>query len=418
MPNLEKKRYSLLLPLFILPLLAIITCQQNTGAEVKESPTSRAATIQESVISRFPINFNRRWIIFPLRINESLRPLDVILDTGMPFRGVILFHKETGKEIGMKYNYRSSISGSGQGKVLDTFVSAGYLIQLGSRSFPNEKIIVFDVSRHNSYFPIDGLIGKLVFDEFVVEVNVDRNELVLHDPKTFKPGQKWHPIAIKLVRGNLFLETEIQTSSYIKPINLTLMVDCGAPHVLQIDINPLKEVTVPKNAISGIIGRGLSGYLHGYWARLKSIKIGPFVLKHPISVMPEMGSNVGRGGEGSLGWGLLNRFNIIFDYGRRRIFLQPNRLFNQPFEGNMAGIYLSLLPGGYAEITQVFDPSPARTADLQEGDILIAVNGKDISKTDYQIIYQFFKKPGARCKLTLKRNGKNIEKTIKLRRLF
>ena len=33
-----------------------------------------------------------------------------------------------------------------------------------------------------------------------------------------------------------------------------------------------------------------------------------------------------------VGLGLLSRFNLVFDYSRQRLFVEPNRRFHEPFE--------------------------------------------------------------------------------------
>jgi hypothetical protein len=63
------------------------------------------------------------------------------------------------------------------------------------------------------------------------------------------------------------------------------------------------------------------------------VKIGPFRLENVVTAFPpaEVRSKQ-EGADGIIGNDLMRRFNVIFDYGNKRLYLKPNRHFDTPFE--------------------------------------------------------------------------------------
>ncbi|MCF6172544.1 MAG: hypothetical protein L3J44_01980, partial [Campylobacteraceae bacterium] len=78
--------------------------------------------------------------------------------------------------------------------------------------------------------------------------------------------------------------------------------------------------------------------------KIDEISLGEFKLKKVNAAFPDSTSiafaRKFKERNGSIGGGILKRFNIIFDYPNRRITLKKNHHFSNPFYYNMSGIVL------------------------------------------------------------------------------
>jgi hypothetical protein len=90
---------------------------------------------------------------------------------------------------------------------------------------------------------------------------------------------------------------------------------------------------MPSNVEEVLLGRGLSGDVYGKTGRIAKLVIGPYELKDITAsfASAEVRSKQANA-DAILGVGSLRRFNLIFDYANKKLYLRPNRRFNEPFE--------------------------------------------------------------------------------------
>lgn len=87
-----------------------------------------------------PFIFDGR-ILIPLKIND-LDEIDIILDSGLPSRALILMHKETGSELGLKYvQTRDVIRGAGSGTNKAAHISRGENVSLSQVKLRLKRVI-------------------------------------------------------------------------------------------------------------------------------------------------------------------------------------------------------------------------------------------------------------------------------------
>jgi C-terminal processing protease CtpA/Prc len=110
---------------------------------------------------------------------------------------------------------------------------------------------------------------------------------------------------------------------------------------------------------------------------------------------------------GSIGSGLLSRFNLIVDYRNQKLTLTPNKHIKEPFLYNMSGIEIETPKPGEPvyQISFIRKDSPADIAGLQAGDQVICVNGDPVSKyTLTELVNLFFERPGRKITIKYLRN--------------
>ena len=119
-----------------------------------------------------------------------------------------------------------------------------------------------------------------------------------------------------------------------------------------------------------------------------------------------------------IGLNLLSHFNLIYDYSRRRLIIEPNKRFKKPFEYDMSGIVMRKSNDGFREIKQIYDNSPASDASLQVGDKIVSINGRPSGEYDIFEIDSLFAQEGKTIHLIIRRGDKESEVFLKLRRLI
>jgi len=150
---------------------------------------------------------------------------------------------------------------------------------------------------------------------------------------------------------------------------------------------------------------------------------------------------------GSLGGEILKRFTIVFDYKKKTMMLRKNTNFNTPFPYNFSGLelqhnglrYVSESIGNNKTplhqqtqesfgnvqilvenstrlslapeiiISAIRAGSPAQKAGLQEGDVILAVNGKRVYRYKLQEILQLInEKEGEKVRLLIERYNQDV----------
>ncbi len=370
---------------------------------------------------RIPFKNIGSLVIIPVKVNDS-RELNMVLDTGMSAGVTVLFHSELGDELGLEYAQEVAIAGAGEGETKKAHMTPGAKVEISGLIFSNQTVVVFDEKREASRWAFDGLIGKSIFDSYVVEIDYLRSMLIIHEASNFSVDHPEQAIPITLDRGLPMIEAVIDTEEE-KEIPVKLIVDLGARHTLMFNVIPQKKILFPKKTITSIIGRGVQGELSGKTGRLPKLQIGGFVFHQVITNFAPEESNTGiqPSGfvfDGNLGFGVLKRFKVVLDYPHQRMFLIPNETNDKPFEFNMLGISYEQRMDGSLYVRDVITDSPASEKGIKKGDVIIAINGKNLQEYDYMDIYDLFRKENKKIKITLQKESKQTKVSLILKRLI
>ena len=124
--------------------------------------------------------------------------------------------------------------------------------------------------------------------------------------------------------------------------------------------------------------------------------------------------------DGLIGGEVLRRFNVVFDYSRRRMMLEPNAQFSEPYEVDMSGLDLATEGEGFSVVVvnEVEKSSPAADAGIQEEDMITAIDGRSVKEFTITEIRKMFMQDGKEYVISLKRGQKEMQTKLKLRRLI
>lgn len=421
-----RKRLGAALGIFIISAGGAVADEPPCGAQVPraEPPCSaQVPTVEVEVRSgdgrvTIPFEVKNNHVIIPISIAGS--ELDVILDTGMPSEGLMLFGTREVEELGLDYGpVKALVKGAGgEEKPHEARVASGVTIDIEDLRLRNATTIVAPPLDHFVNYH-DGVIGASLFNNFVVDINYDRGLIELLDPETYTPPEDAVALPLTFENNTPYTKVTVTTADGRK-VPLTVVVDLGASHGISLNVDRTDEIDVPAKAVHTVIGRGVSGEVRGQVGRLRGLELGGIALSDVVATFPSGDHQICGGAEsssGNLGDGVLKRFNVTFDYAHERMLLLPNEQFGEPFEWNMSGMQLGPGDGAAPRIESIIAGSPAERAGLAVGDVVTHVNGRAVSNEDIIELREQMKQEGEVLMIAARRGGKPIEVKLKLRRL-
>ncbi|MCZ6695583.1 MAG: aspartyl protease family protein [Acidobacteria bacterium] len=366
-----------------------------------------------------PFELVNNHVIIPISVSGS--KFQVILDTGMPMSGLMLYGTEVVENLQLEYgSMKARIGGAGgDGKFIEASVAQGVTVDVENVRMKNSTVIVAPPISHFTFYH-DGVIGASLFNNFVVEIKYDEQRITLHDPDTYTPPDSATALPLTFKHNIPFAEVTVTMEDGHK-VPLTVAVDLGASHAISLNVDSTDAIAVPENTIHAVIGRGVGGVVRGEVGRIRRLDLGDIALTDVVATFP-VADHQHPGGmdsrNGNLGDGVLKRFNVTFSYALERMFLTPNREFEAPFEWDMSGMRLEPLDDTALRIDSILGGSPAEKAGLAEDDVVTHVNGRAVSVQNMIEIRKLMKRDGAVLEIRATRAGKPIEVKLELRRLI
>ena len=370
-----------------------------------------------------PIEIHNNLIVVPLVLNGAL-PLKFILDTGV--RTSILTQKSFSDILNLAYSRKYTIAGPGGEKLVDAYITNNVTLELPGVVGRGHALLVLeeDYLELRNYLGTDvhGILGYELFSRFIVKVDYEKKMLTLMLPKRLKITRKYESIPIRIEDTKPYINTPVILSNGTQ-LTAKLLVDSGASHGIMLDPASDDRIEAPNQYVSSVIGRGLGGEIQGKIGRISSLHLGSYRIDNPIVSFPDPNSyfdSLKAGSSprnGTLGGEVLSRFTVIFNFPKEEIYLKKNHAFNKAFHYNLSGLNVRAKGSrlNVFEITDVRKQSAADKAGVQEGDIIVSINGISASSVDLNIINGLFNfKPGKRINLTIERNGQRIRKDFRL----
>ncbi|MBS0470141.1 MAG: aspartyl protease family protein [Proteobacteria bacterium] len=360
----------------------------------------------------FRIASNNR-ILVPVTV-DGLR-LEAWFDSG----GSLFLQPDTIAKLNAKTHGRYRFSGGGEGTVVTGIGSIGAIALGGAK--------VRGLSFHGFPFyppdPDEGLIGLEILQRFVVHIDFDRNVMTLTRPQAFRYDGKGVVVPFHLQ------DNQPEVIGSIDGIAGRFAIDTGDTGSLLLIAPFARRYGLKQRYLADIPYDGRSvGVTKGVWARKRVHSVafnGPdgrpvAEVRDPVTriSLQHSGFDADRYVAANVGLGILRKFNLTFDYMRRRIILEPNRSYGQRDIYNRTGFRLSRSGNGW-KITTLFAPSPAAEAGLQEEDVIETIDGKSPRDLEEAQLSDLLKGPvGTRLRLVVDRAGKRRRCVITLRDVF
>lgn len=372
---------------------------------------------------QIPIEIHNNLIVVPVILNGAL-PLKFILDTGV--RTAILTQKAFTDILNLTYSRKYVISGPGGEKLIEAYVTNNVSLELPGVLGRGHALLVLeeDYLELRNYLGVDvhGILGYELFSRFIIEINYERKVMTLMLPERFRKKRKFHSIPIRIEDTKPYVTTPVVLADGTR-LTAKLLVDSGASHGLMLDPMSDTRIVVPNNVVSCVIGRGLGGEITGKTGRIKTLHLGPFRLNDAFANFPDPNSYFdslklgSTSRNGTIGGETLSRFTVVFNFSSEQIYLKKNRAFEKGFHYNLSGITVKAKGSklNVFEITDVRRESVADKEGIQQGDIILTINGQVAKNIDLNIINALLNyKPGKKINLTIERKGQRLKKEFKL----
>lgn len=369
--------------------------------------------------ARIPFEFLSNEVRIDATINGH-GPFHLILDTGMPIPGVLLFRDEAVDALGLADSgAHVQIGGAGgNGASSDAVMAKGVAVTLGDLKVAGTGALV--VAPPAGFPPgVDGVVGGLLFFHYVVRIDLDKKCVELREPAGWTPPPGACSLPLANEGGKIFVDLRVAVGAE-EPVPAHVVVDIGAGHALSLNERADGRFAAPEKALEAPLGRGVSGVVSGKLARVRHVELGAFAFDGVVTSFPSSSHgdpSPGSFHDGNLGMGILKRFNLTFDYASSRMILEKGASFGEPFEADMSGLALDWGKDGSLAIQSVLPHSPAAESDLQEGDQVLSIDGKSTEVLGENGVRKALTVDGAEVRLALRRGAATLEKKIRLRRL-
>jgi hypothetical protein len=314
-----KMRKSILMTIILLVSAGAIGTQEK-----QEEPNKKG---QKNVV---PFVLSQNKTILAVRMGKA-RPLNVILDSGMGWDGLLVFKPELKDALGLINPQETNLGGAGKGPGQAAWFSDSMHFSLGNMEFKDQRVVVLQ-NDHFKGFTNDGVVGYSIFGHFAVEVDYDQSLLALHEPGAFRPDPTWTEVPIFFRDNNIpWMNVRIVVENE-EPVEVSCYIDYASSEAIELLLKPGQKFALPKATKETFLGRGLSGDITGRTGRIAKVVIGPYELQNVTATFAaaEVRSRQ-RDADGVIANNLLRRFNLIFDYAGKKLYLKPNAHINEPF---------------------------------------------------------------------------------------
>jgi hypothetical protein len=387
----------------------------NVSARAQEQE-STADGPEARLITRFPFKqYYGGVVVISARLNDYPDTLQFLLDTGSA--GISL---DTGTCINLGIRLTPSdkiVRGLGASKNISFAVD--HTLHLPGLTVDSLDFHVNNYELISQVYgiQIDGIIGYSLLSRYIVQVDYDKEEIVVYTQGRFR-----YPRGGYMMKPNLTFIPVVPAPlrSGKRNVNHRYYFDTGAGMCLLLSTQFVKDSALLVKRKAKVIpteAQGLGGKMQMFITTMNEFRIGNYTFRNVptylfddvtnITSYPSLG--------GMIGNDLLRRFNLTLNYARKEIHLLPNTHFRDQFDYSYTGLIIYLIDNRI-EVTDVIRNSPAEKAGFKPGDLILAVNNNFTS--NLQVYRDILKNIGTRPTLLLMRNGELMLKKLPIRSIL
>ncbi len=384
---------------YVLLVWAVIATAVSVAGQGTGSAAARSSG--NELLASIPFEESGSSVFLPVSVNGS-PPLWFNLDSGA---NTCLIDVSHAKQLGIELQKTKQGSGAGAGPVTYfTIRKEGASFTLKSIVFGCEHTAAIDLSQNFAItgHDLDGVIGSDFFERFVVEIDYEARLVRLFDPKNFEYKGSGETVPLTFEKRLPHIEAELTVPGQ-PPQHKLLLVDSGSEDAVDDEI--ILKSAGPKREVTG--GVGLGQEYKVTFGTISQFRVGRIALDNLPSVAP---------GVSLVGGEVLRRFTIVFDFGRRRMYWEPNRHLADLFENiDPSGIDLRLAPDRRTlSIHEVQKNSAAERAGLRAGDRISEIDGVPAPEFGLRRVVKLFSRKNAHYALLVERGGERVRLSLDL----
>lgn len=310
---------------------------------------------QSKPVATIPFEMVHGSIVLKVKINQSGKTLRLLFDTGADGMAV---DKSLADSLGLKITRSNNASVVGGNMKIE--VSDGNDVQLESGFvLKNQGIAIFPQMRDH----LDGLIGNTMTRRYVTKVDFNKYELSLYefDNYEYEKGGTVVPITVPsglfIIPGNVEIAPgKSYTGNFVFDSGASYNLICFRPFVRQnkLLISGFKSEYQASTVSMGIASPTFNGTSQSFsFANAAAIK------NLPITLMAGGGQNENwaPGFDGSIGMGIISRYNFTINRKKNEIYLTPNHSYNYPLNFALGNYLLGFNLKGELEVQSIINPA-------------------------------------------------------------
>ncbi|MFC2103679.1 hypothetical protein ACFLSS_04540 [Bacteroidota bacterium] len=323
------RRISWIIAVFLF-ICVSLSAQNSTNSDITNSdgPGSYKTLNANDGSITIPFKMHNRKPLMDVEINGKRASL--MIDNGVLWNEVWLFGSPLVEELDLKPVEESGLKGVGEEDPTRLYSTDNLTLKFGDIIFYEQPVLVSPpAAGFARMFPgVDGQLCNTFFKHFIVEFDFIQNEIILHNPDKFNYKGNGSILDMQLTK----------TGSYSVPFEFTMSdgkvykdranIDLGGIYSFMVALNTDDAIQPP----SGAKERPSFGGTE-YIAQIENMTIGDYTFEQPTVVFgDEKTFRVHPKNIGMIGLPMFMKFNIIFDYFNNKLYLEPNKDFNNSFE--------------------------------------------------------------------------------------
>ncbi len=274
-----------------------------------------------------PIKLSRNKTLVSVKIGDVTIP-DIMLDTGMPMDGVLIYNPDYQDSLDLNNAMEVNIAGAGSGNPSKAITVESAEFYLGNLLLKNQRIIMLKGDLYKG-FPTNGIIGNSIFGNYLTEIDYDNNTMTLTDNYNLKPDSSFSVTPLYFKDNNVpWLDAYVAIADE-KPVELSMYIDYAMEDTIVLLEKPKMKFIVPENTEKRYLGTGLSGDIHGKRGKISKLIVCSYEMNYVTAAFAQAEVRSKQdNADAILGGGALHKFNLIFNYVNKKLYLKPNTHFN------------------------------------------------------------------------------------------
>ncbi len=367
-------------------------------------------------ICRIPFELVGEHVIITVQVNGS-DGLNFLFDTGCT---EAVMDSITAEDLGLVS--RGQVKDYGDGSFVERVIPHATMM-IGEFRLDEVKFNKQSLKYLESFTgqDLDGVIGNEILQNYVVRIDYDRMTFEIYDRTGYTYDGNREACRITANRYFSTIDAAVVLNN-TEVVRGEFLIDTGAELTVA-----FSTPFVNDNNLLSKTGKRLECRLHArnavftaYQTRIRGLRLGnsDFARIPVFLAQTKSGALSTSALAGIIGNEVLKRFNVVFDYSRQRIYLEPNHLFEATFKVNCSGLEVRLTTDQEIVIDRVHPDSPASEVGLAAGDAIIEINGDDIENYSIHEVRYLLSKPGQKVQLLIRRGKANKKVSFKLRELI